>query len=389
MTDFIPLSAPNLKGNELRYVSEVIQAEWVSTAGAMITRFEQELAAYLQVDTAVACQNGTAGLHLAMLLAGVGHDDEVLVPALTFIAAVNPVRYAGAEPVFMDCDETLCLDADKLEQFCRDECVADGGALLNTRTRKRIKAVVVVHIFGNLANMARVMDIAPGTAWLSSRMPPRRWAVIISMAPSPRRFAGTIGDIGVYSFNGNKIITTGGGGMLVARDSALAQRAKYLSTQAKDDDVCFNHHDVGYNYRMTNLQAALGVAQLEQLEDFIAIKQQNYACYQRGISGLAGMRLLPFNANIRPNFWFYSLYLEDGAQSRDELMLYLTRQQIQTRPLWGLIHQQRPYLRNQAYRIEKAVDYQPHILNLPCSSNLTGDDLMRVVLCLRDFSENR
>lgn len=385
MKQIIPLSVPNLKGNELQYLTDVIQAGWVSSGGAMINRFEQEIAAYLRVKTAVACQNGTAGLHLAMILAGVECEDEVIVPTLTFIAAVNPVRYAGAEPVFMDCDDTLCMDIKKLEQFCREECVMLDNKLINKRTKKHLKAVTVVHVFGNMADMESLMPIARRYGLTVIEDASEALGTYYTGGIYQGRFAGTIGDIGVYSFNGNKIITTGGGGMLIAREKAMAMKAKYLSTQAKDDDVYFIHNEVGYNYRMNNVQAALGVAQLEQLEHFVSVKQQNYDLYLREIGGIDGLRLLPFNAKIRPNYWFYSLYLEACAMSRDELIQYLEGQHIQARPIWGLIHEQRPYLHNETYLIEKANDYRNKIINLPCSSNLKPDDVLRVVQCLREI----
>lgn len=385
MNSFIPLSVPNLKGNELRYINEVIESEWVSTGGAMINRFEQDIAAYLGVETATACQSGTAGLHLAMLLAGVGRDDEVIVPTLTFIAAVNPVSYTGAEPVFMDCDDSLCMDMGKLEAFCCQECIFEGGNLVNKRTSKQIKAVIVVHVFGNMADMEKLIPIAQHYNLTVIEDATEALGTSYTEGLYKGKYAGTIGDIGVYSFNGNKIITTGGGGMLVANDSALTKKAKYLSTQAKDDDVNFIHKEVGYNYRMTNLQAALGVAQLEQIESFIEVKKRNYELYKKEIDVINGLSLLPFRQNICTNFWFYSLYLDGYSLTRDELIQHFADNHIQTRPIWGLIHQQRPYQDCFAYKINNAIDYNNKIVNIPCSTNLTEDELLRVTQCLKDI----
>lgn len=388
MAGFIPLSVPNLKGNELTYLTDAIESEWVSTGGAYIDRFEREIARYLNVKTAVACQSGTAGLHLALLLAGVEAEDEVIVPTLTFIATVNPVRYVQAQPVFMDCDDSLCMDMDKLEDFCQKECDFRNGKLINKTTKRQIKAVMIVHIFGNMADMPRLMDIAQrynlkviedatealGTCYLEGGL--------------KGQYAGTIADIGVYSFNGNKIITTGGGGMLVSPDSRILARAKYLSTQAKDDPVNFIHHEIGFNYRMTNLQAAVGVAQLEQLEDFIAIKKENYYRYRDHLrKKVQGLRLLDFRDGIRPNYWFYSLLIDDTRNlSCAKIIAYLKNEDIQARPIWGLVHQQKPYLGNQAYQIEKAVEFQKRIVNLPCSTNLSVQDVDSVVEKIRNIS---
>ncbi len=366
---YIPLSVPNLKGKELDYVTEAVKTEWVSTGGPYIKDFEKAIADYVHVPAAAACQSGTAGLHLALLALGIGAGEEVIVPPLTFIAAVNPVWYVGAEPVFMDCDDSLTMDPDKLESFCREECDYIDDILINKASGRRIRAVVVVHVFGNMADMERIMQVAEryhlkvvedatealGTYYLSGKY--------------AGRYAGTIGDIGVYSFNGNKIITTGGGGMIVSQDRNLVERCRFLSTQAKKDVVYFVHEEIGYNYRMTNLQAALGLAQMEQLEDFVRIKTENYEEYQR-----YGLHLLPFREGIRSNHWFYSFLSKD----RDGLIKYLDSCCIQSRPVWQLIHTLKPYQEAQTYKIEKALWYYDRIVNIPCSSNLTKEGVASV-----------
>lgn len=382
---FIPLSVPNLKGNELAYVTKAIETEWVSTGGAYISAFENKIAEYVGVSEAVACQSGTAGLHLAMIVNGIGPGDEVIVPSLTFIATVNPVKYVGAEPVFMDCDDTLCMDMHKVEEFCTAECVFDGQKLINKRTQKHVKAVVVVHVFGNIANMDRMMEIANQYHLIVIEDSAEALGSYVMRGKYAGKFAGTIGHIGVYSFNGNKIITTGGGGMIVANNPELLRKARHLSTQAKSDELYFIHDDIGYNYRMTNLQASLGLAQLEQLETFIATKKENYFLYKEKISEIPGLTVLDINAGIRPNYWFYCLKCDaQYPLNRDELLQYLASKEIQTRPIWGLIHQQKGYVNNQAYQIAKAYYYLEHILNIPCSSNLKKENLLYVVDCLKN-----
>lgn len=377
----IPLSVPNLKGNELNYVAQAIQDEWVSTGGSFIQKFEEEIAKYVHVDQAVACQSGTASLHLSLLLAGVERDTEVIVPTLTFIAAVNPVKYLGAEPIFMDCDDNLTMDIDKLEAFCKNECVLTKDGLINKETNRIIKAVVVVHVFGNMANMEKLIEVAEKYQLKVIEDATEALGTYYTEGKYEGKFAGTIGDFGVYSFNGNKIITTGGGGMLVAKDNRLAEQARYLSTQAKDDPVYYTHDNIGYNYRMTNLQAAVGVAQLEQIEKFIETKKKNYELYKEHINKIEGLSLLPFKSGIRPNYWFYSLKIEKEkfGLDRDQVLKKLAEQKIQTRPIWGLIHEQKPYIKNQTYQIEKAYEYRESILNIPCSSNLTEKDVKTVL----------
>lgn len=380
MANFIPLSVPNFAGKEREYVNEAVVSEWVSTGGSKVADFEQALARYVGMPRAVACNSGTSGLHLANLVAGVGPGDEVLVPTLTFIAAVNPVRYVGAQPVFIGCDDSLCMDPAAARAFLQQQCQRQGGRLVNKATGATVKAILVVHVFGNMADMEALIDLAAeyglaliedATEALGTKYTRGRFA---------GRMAGTIGDVGVYSFNGNKIITTGAGGMVVSNHPDWAEHAKHLSTQAKVDELQFVHDEVGYNYRLTNLQAALGLAQLEQLEGFIAHKHQLWQMYKAGLDGKNGYRILGFKEDgVRPNKWFYSLYLQDARHSRDEVIRALSAQSIQTRPVWALIHEQADYSKNQVFAIEKALDYRAKIVNLPCSTNLAPADCQRVI----------
>lgn len=382
----IPLSVPNLKGNELNYVSHAVETEWVSTAGPYVTDFEKSVSAYVGTPGAVSCQSGTAGIHIALLLCGVEPGDMVVVPTVTFIAAVNPTRYLGAEPAFIDCDDSLCIDPAKLEAFCREECELRNGALFHRSSGRRVPALVVVHVFGNMADMEQILHIAEtfhlkvvedATEALGTKYTAGKYA---------GRFAGTMGDLGVYSFNGNKIITTGGGGMIVSQDTGLLKKARHLTTQAKADPENFIHDEIGYNYRLTNLQAAMGLAQMEQLEAFIAVKHRNYRLYRENLSGVPGLSILDFRGDIRSNCWFYSLYVQPPYPKKPaELMEHLKLQGIQTRPIWGLIHEQLPYRGSITYGIEKSVDYWKSVINLPCSTNLTEEDVNRVTAAIRNI----
>lgn len=378
MKRFVPLSIPNFNGNEKKYVDDALEQGWVSTGGAYITRLEQQLAEFLKVDRAAACQSGTSGLHLALVECGVQPGDMVIVPTLTFIAAVNPVRYQFAEPVFMDCDESLCLDPEKLAEFCEKECKLEAQQLVHKKSGRVVKAVIVVHVFGNLADMEAIMSIAgkyhlkvveDATEALGSHYTAGKLA---------GKYAGTIGNFGVYSFNGNKIITTGGGGAVTARCADEVEHLKYLSTQAKDDPQFYIHNEIGYNYRMTNLQAALGVAQMEELQQFIETKHRNYILYKERFQAASFGTLLPFREGTCSNQWFYSLQLrEDRLQGKDmrDIIGALQERGVQTRAIWGLIHEQKPYRQNIAYKIEKAPCYSAAVLNIPSSTQLTEEDI--------------
>ncbi len=385
---FIPLSVPNIKGNELKYVSEAITTGWVSTAGEYVDKFEEAVSNYIGTNKSCSCQNGTSGIHVALNLCGVTKDDEVIVPTLTFIAAVNPVKYIGAEPIFLDCDNTLCLDGYKLEKFCNEECTFENNVLLNKKTKKHIKALVVVHVFGNIANMEKIMEVANKFNIKVIEDATESIGSYILDGKYKGKHSGTIGHVGIYSFNGNKIITTGGGGIIVSNDTVLIDKAKHLTTQAKSDVVYYTHDEIGYNYRMTNIQAGMGLAQLELLEEFITTKTNNFNLYKKEIEKINGLKLLPFRKDIRSNHWFYALFVEDSFPiNRDELIKYLHEKKVQTRPIWGLIHEQKPYANSQTYNIEKAKYYIEHVINIPCSSNLTKKEVLYVIDCIKNVAK--
>jgi aminotransferase in exopolysaccharide biosynthesis len=380
----IPLSVPNLNAEIVENLRECVETGWVSTGGRFITEFEGAVAGYAGAEDAVACQSGTAGLHTALRILGVGAGDAVIVPTLTFIAAVNPVRYLGAEPIFMDCDENFCMDADKLADFCGNECRRDARGLTESATGRRIAAIVVVHVFGNMADMESIMRTARAYGLRVLEDATEALGSFLTGGRYRGRHAGTVGDMGVYSFNANKIITTGGGGMILAGGRAAVSRARlararYLTTTAKDDGLRFIHDDVGYNYRMLNIQAALGVSQIRELERFIAVKEENFVRYAERLAalGIGGLRLLPFGSGVRANYWFYCLEVDEevfGA-SRDALLLALNGRGIQCRPVWHLCHRQKPYRKARRYRIRRALRYEKTVLNLPCSTNLTPGDI--------------
>ena len=383
MSKFIPLSVPNFGEKEADAARAAVASGWVSTSGARVAEFEQAIADYVGMPRAVAANAGSAALHLAALAAGIGPGDEVIVPTLTFIAAVNPLtRYVGAQPVFIGCDDSLCIDPDAVEAFCADHCTLRDGKLTNNKTGAQVKALGVVHVFGNMADMPRLLDIARRYHLTLIEDATEALGTRYTAGPLAGKYAGTMGDLGCYSFNGNKIITTGAGGMLVSTHDAWAEHAKHLSTQAKADLLQFLHDEVGYNYRMTNVQATLGLVQLERLEGFIAHKKARYDQYVAGLDGKRGLRILPFcdeSQGVRPNRWFYSLYLGESGLDRDEVIAKLQAQDIQTRPVWALIHEQADYPKNEAYGLDKALDYRRHIVNLPCSTDLTEEDCARVI----------
>lgn len=396
----IPLSIPNFEGNEKKYVDEAIEQGWVSTGGAFITELEQNLASFLKIENVAAVQSGTAALHLSLIEAGVKPGDVVLVPPVTFIAAVNPIKYQFAEPVFIDCDDSFCMDPDKLRLFCEEECTLaenDGKKKLTYKGR-RVRAVIVVHVFGNMADMENIIATAnkygltvieDATEALGTKYTQGRYA---------GKYAGTIGHFGAFSFNGNKIVTTGGGGAVTANRPEVVDHLRFLSTQAKTDPHYYIHDEIGYNYRMTNLQAALGVAQMEELLEFIKRKERNYKQYCEEFAGFEFGYIVPFRSGTASNHWFYSLCIDRSKIKADKtemrnIITALGKKGIQTRPIWGLINEQKPYVDVTAYKLEKAPYYAERILNLPSSTQITSDEIHYVAeevkLLLRQFANDK
>ena len=387
MNKLIPLSIPNFEGNEKKYVDDAVDQGWVSTGGAYITKLEQALAKFLRVENVAACQSGTSALHLSLVEAGVKPGDVVIVPPLTFIAAVNPVKYQFATPVFIDCDDSFCMDPVKLRSFCENACEWDGELLKHKGAA--VRALIVVHVFGNMADMESIMDTAKkynlkviedATEALGTKYTEGRYA---------GRYAGTIGHFGAYSFNGNKIITTGGGGAVTANDPKAVDHIRFLSTQAKTDPHYYIHDEVGYNYRMTNLQAALGVAQMEMLPEFIRRKQRNYELYKKWFSGFEYGELMPFREGTDSNKWFYSIRIDRDhiTSTMREIITALHGKGIETRAIWGLINEQKPYESEETYQLEKAPYYADRILNIPSSTQITEEEIRYVAEQVKQLLE--
>ena len=376
----IHLSVPYIKGNEWKYVKECIETGWVSSAGKYVDLFEQKIAEYTGAKHAIACVNGTSALHVSLQLAGVMTGDEVIVPTLTFIAPVNAVHYNGAKPIFMDADKYYNMDADKTIDFIKKETVFKNGFTYNKTTNSKISAILPVHVWGN-------------ACWLDELIPlceERNIAVVEDASESlgtkyrkgqfKGKHTGTIGKLGCLSFNGNKIITTGGGGMILTDDESLAEKAKYLTTQAKDDPVRYIHHEIGYNFRLTNIQAALGVAQLEQLPSILKRKKEIYDFYQSALEKIDGLSISKVPDYAENNHWLNLLQVDIGiyGENSEALMQRLDENGIQTRPVWSLNHEQMPYKNCQYYKIENAKKLVENSLCLPSSSNLTKENLEKV-----------
>lgn len=376
----IPLSVPNISGNEWKYVKDCLDTGWVSSVGSYVNSFEEKVADYVGAHYAVATSSGTAALHVGLIACDVQPEDEIIVPTLTFVATVNAVKYCGAYPVFMDCDkDTLCLDVKKVIAFLDNECeLRQDGYTYNKKTKRRIKAVIPVHMYGCPVDMAPLLEVCK-----NNNIDIIEDATESIGSEYKGRKTGSFGKIGCFSFNGNKIITTGGGGMIVTKDANIAERIKHLTTQAKIDPIEYDHDEIGYNYRLANIQAALGVAQMERLEEFIDIKRRNALLYKELLSELAEVEFVWEDYSVKSNFWFYAVRVPE--KDKGPLMEYLLSRDIQVRPIWKLIHTLPMYKGCQTYYIQEAMKAYNSCINLPCSVNLKEDDLLFVVENIKNY----
>ena len=379
----IPLSEPVIEGNEWKYIKDCLDTGWVSSVGSYVNRFEETVASYAGTNYAVAVVNGTSALHISLIACQVQSGDEIILPTLTFIAPVNVVRYCGANPVFMDGDrDTLCLDVQKVADFLySDGEQRDDGFTYNKKTNRRIKAIIPVHVFGHPCDMDAIAEVSrqfnidiieDATESLGSEYKGKR--------------TGTFGKTGCFSYNGNKIITTGGGGMCVTNDEKIAKRIRHLITQAKCDPFEYDHDEIGYNYRLTNIQAALGIAQMERLEEYIQIKRENAQLYGELLADIELVDFLKEKAWSRSNYWFYTIRVPE--EHKDPLMRYLLSKGIQVRPAWKLIHTLQMYKQYQTYQIENAISAYNRCINLPCSVNLKEEEVQYIVYHIKNYFQS-
>ena len=383
----VPLCVPHLGGRESEYVQECLATNFVSSVGPFVPRFEDAISEYLGGLSAVATVNGTASLHLALLAAGVEVDDEVMVSTLSFIAPANAIRYCGAWPVFIDSEADYWqMNPAAVADFLETRCETVRGVTTNRFTGRRVRAIVPVHILGHPVDMDPVLELA------------RRYGLVVvedateSLGARYRnRMVGTLGDIGCLSFNGNKLITTGGGGMVVTSNRMLAQRCRYLSTQAKDEPVEYIHGAIGYNYRLTNISAALGCAQMERIGEHISAKRRIAASYSSALSQISGLSLLGEAPWAQSIFWLTTVRVDRESYGLDSrgLMQALQLCGIATRPLWQPLHlspAHAPASSNNPLPCPLAERVAEQALSLPSSVGLTTEMQSRVITALGEAS---
>ena len=365
---FIPLHEPRFRGNEKKYLNECIDSTYVSSVGKFVDLFEERIAGYTGAKHAVATVNGTAALHIALILAGVNKDDEVITQSLTFIATTNAISYTGAKPVFIDVDKiTLGLSPDSLLNFLKYETYRQLNAVtksyetINKKTKKRISACIPMHTFGHPARIDELKEVCEEYSI----------ALIEDAAESLGSFykskhTGTFGLMGILSFNGNKTLTTGGGGMIITDDEEIAKLAKHLTTQAKVPHKWNYKHDyIGYNYRLTNLAAALGVAQIEQLPEIIKSKRELAKQYKEFFSS-SNITFITEPKNSESNYWLNAIMLENRNE-RDKFLEYTNANGIMTRPIWELMNRLPMFKDCQCENLENSEWLVDRVVNIPSS----------------------
>jgi perosamine synthetase len=365
------LSGPNMAGNELKYVTECITTGWVSSVGAYVDQFEKMTAEFAGTKYAVATSSGTTALHICLVMMGVNSDDYVITPNITFIATCNAIKYTGANPIFIDTAvKSWQMDLDLLEEFLTNETEQRNGVCHYKKDGKKIPVIMPVHVLGNICNMDRLLQLAKQ----------HNLSVIEDSTEAlgsyyKGKHAGSFGLMGTFSYNGNKIITTGGGGMIVTDDEALAKKAKHLTTQAKSDPFEYIHDEIGYNYRLVNVAAAMGVAQMEQLPGFIKRKHEIIDFYKTELHGVGDIRFQEVSADVTPNWWLPTIMTE----KQRAVLKILNDNKMQSRPFWVPMNQLVMFKDNIYYHHnDKSNFVYHHCLSIPCSTYITNEQLKTI-----------
>jgi len=363
--EFIPLHEPRFIGNEKKYLNDCIDSTFVSSVGKYVDIFENKFAAFVGSKYAIATVNGTAALHISLLLANVKKDDEVITQPLTFIATCNAISYCGAKPIFVDVDlDTMGLSPESLKKFLEAHCEIKDNQCLNKTTGKTIKACVPMHTFGHPCKIEEIRDICDD------------WKIILVEDAAESlgsyykdKHTGTFGKVGAFSFNGNKIITSGGGGVIVTNDETLAKKAKHLTTTAKvPHPYEYVHDEIGYNYRLPNINAALLVAQLEKLEKFLASKRE-LAIKYKAFFEKNDIIFIQEPKNSKSNYWLQAILLKDLKQ-RDDFLEFTNKAGVMTRPIWKLISELDMFKNCQKTDLKNAKYLEQRVVNIPSSVRL-------------------
>ncbi len=378
----IPLSAPNIYGNEWQYVKECLDSGWISSSGAFVNKFEEAIQKYTGVKHAIACMNGTAGLQVSLNLAGVSSNDIVIAPNLTFVATLNAISYLEAEIALIDvCKDSWQMDVNLLQKWLENNTttkVVEGKPITTEKTSgKKIGAIMPVYVLGGFIDVDRLVEISA-----TFGIPLIEDSTEALGSFKDGKHSGTFGLIGVLSFNGNKIISTGGGGMILTNDKDIAIKAKHITTTAKTDPLDYFHDEVGYNYRLVNVLAAIGVAQMENFESILKRKKEIDALYRSELNGIGDIKFQENDPNSNPNCWLFTF----RTKKMRALLSHLNRCEIQCRPFWTPMNKL-PMYKSLNYITKKDISNRifKECISIPSSSNLTIDDQHKVISEIKKF----
>ena len=380
----IQLNIPNLIGNELKYLKKCVDTNWISTAGKFVDNFEKKISKFTKTKYAIACINGTAALQISLKIAGVKPDDEVIVPSITFIAPINAIVYNNASPIFMDVDKYFNIDSKKTCEFIINNTYFKNGFSYNKKTKKKISAIIPVHVWGNAVNFKKLSFLCRKKNIKIIEDASESLGTFYKRDKFKKKHAGTIGDLGCISFNGNKIVTAGGGGIIITDSKVYAKKAHYLINQAKDDPIKFLHNEVGYNYKLTNVQAAIGLAQLENISFFLKKKKFIFNYYKSNIEPSDFFKVADTPNYSQNNYWMTMLEIKDTKKFPiNKVLLKMRKNNIECRPVWHLNNKQKPYKGFETYKIQNANKKVKNSLCLPSSTSLSKEELKKIVKIIK------
>ncbi len=372
------LSGPNISGNEWKYMKDCLDTGWVSSVGGYVDKFELMNAEFSGAKYCVATSSGTTALHICLILNNVQANDYVIAPNITFIASINSIKYTGADPILIDVDPaTWQMDLQLLEEFLQEETRIDENVCVLKKDGRKIKAIMPVHVLGNMCDMDKLMMLAE-----------KYKLVVIEDSTEALgsyykgKHAGTIGHMGTFSFNGNKIITTGGGGMILTDDPALAKRAKHLTTQAKSDSFEYIHDEIGYNYRLVNTAAAMGVGQMELLPKFVLRKHEIASFYQDQLAGVGDIEFQKIHKDVNPNWWLITL----KTSRQNAILKILNENKMQSRPFWVPMNKLTMFANNIYYsKKDHSQELYQSCVSIPCSTNITNNQMEAVANKIKEI----
>ncbi len=386
----IPLSAPTITGNETKHLGETIKKKWISTYGAYKIRFDKSLSKITKSNFVISVSSGTAALHLALCVLGVKKRQEVIVPSMTFVASINVIKYLDANPVFMDVDNNHNLDVKKTISFLENNTYFKNSSTFNKKSKKKISALILAHMWGNALEFNELVKICKKKNIYIIEDAAEALGTYYSSGLNKNKHVGTIGDIGCLSFNGNKIITTGSGGALLVKKKLLQKKILYLAEQAKNDPIKYIHNEVGFNYRMPNINAAFGCAQLEKLKKFLQKRRQNFLVYRNLINKIPGLSLLEPMGYSKSNHWMNVIIIDRKKINKTPLYFHkkLLNKKIETRLVWRPNHLQKMYKSNEKYRISLSKKIYDTSLCVPSSSNLKTSEIKKICEIIKQIAIN-